>query len=103
MSLTAAILAGRTGLTASQVGIQVAGHNMANVSTPGYARQIAHLRSLPGARSDLFQIGRGVGVLDVRRQVDTALQARLRAAYSDEAASGERANVLAQLENVLNE
>ena len=40
MSLSTAMQIGRSALTASQIGLQIAGNNMANAATPGYSRQI---------------------------------------------------------------
>ena len=49
MGLTASFQIGRSALTASQLAIQVAGDNLANVSTPGFSRRVAGLSSTPGA------------------------------------------------------
>ncbi|MCA9300853.1 MAG: flagellar hook-associated protein FlgK, partial [Phycisphaerales bacterium] len=104
MSLSAALQIGRSALTASQVGLQVTGNNMANAATPGYSRQVTHL--LP-ARSDSSligaRIGRGVNVGDVQRQIDQALQSRLWSSMSDEHASLQEFQILAQAEAMLNE
>lgn len=104
MSLTAALNIGRTGLTASQIGIQVAGNNMANASTVGYSRQTVGLAPIPGDRSlPGVSIGRGVYVTDVRRQVDAALQSRLWDASASHRASNAQADILAQVEASLGE
>lgn len=104
MSLTAALNIGRTGLTASQIGIQVAGNNMANASTVGFSRQTVGLSPIPGDRSNPgVSIGRGVYVTDVRRQVDAALQARLWDATASQRASNAQADILAQVEASLGE
>lgn len=104
MSLTAALNIGRTGLTASQIGIQVAGNNMANAGTVGYSRQTMGLAPIPGDRSNPgVSIGRGVYVTDVRRQVDAALQSRLWDATSAQRASSVQADILAQVESSLGE
>ena len=47
MSLNSAILIGQSALTASQIGLQIAGNNLANSATPGYSRQRASFS--PGA------------------------------------------------------
>ena len=72
MSLTAAMLIGRSALTASQLGIQVSGNNIANVGTPGYSRQIAYFDPVGSDTSTISgRSGRGVNVRDVRRQIDS--------------------------------
>ena len=104
MSLTAALNIGRTGLIAGQIGIQVAGNNMANAATPGYSRQRVGLAPIQGDRSNPgVSIGRGVQVTDIRRQVDTALQSRLWDSNSNEGSSQAQANILSQVESVLGE
>lgn len=103
MSLTAAFQIGNSALTASQLAIQVAGNNLANAATPGYARQIAFLTP---ARTDMggrISIGTGVNVLDVRRQVNEAIQARLYGGVSAEAAAAQQHHILSQIESVLGE
>lgn len=103
MSLTAAFQIGRSALTASQVGLQVAGNNMANSATPGYSRQVMYLEPMRSDSSQRVLLGRGVQIQDVRRQVDEALQNRRLIGVSDEAAAQHRAQVVSQLESTLNE
>ncbi len=104
MSLTSSLHIGRTGLTASQLAIQVAGNNMANAATPGYSRQIARLAPLMGGGStQQLSIGAGAQVTAIQRQVDSAIQARLWGATADEARENALAGVYSQLESVLGE
>ncbi len=104
MSLTAALQSGRSALAAGQLGIQVAGNNMANAATLGYSRQVADLESLRGDQSTAGGgAGRGVRVTGVRRQVDDALAARLLGTSSDAAAAGTQQRILRSLEQTLGE
>ncbi|MCK6476242.1 MAG: flagellar hook-associated protein FlgK [Phycisphaerales bacterium] len=104
MSLTAAMNIGRSALSASQIGIQVAGNNVANVATPGYSRQITHFSPIGGSDPySRLSTGRGVGVRDVLRQVDTALQSRLWLSNSDRAAAQQNLDLMTQVESVLGE
>lgn len=104
MSLTAAMLIGRSALTASQLGIQVAGNNIANVSTPGYSRQVASFLPVgDGGTTAGTQSGRGVSVRDVRRQIDAALQNRLWNGTADESASAQQYQTLSAIEATLGE
>jgi len=103
MSLSATMQIARSALITSQLGLQVTSQNMANAATPGYTRQIAMLQALRGRASDPYQIGQGVAVQDVRRQIDEALQRRLWNSNSDEYSSAQQLNVLSQLETILNE
>lgn len=103
MSLTSSLQIGRSALTASQIAIQVTGNNFANAATPGYSRQVATLAPTRDANQGGFFLGRGVFVQDVRRQVDSALLARLNASISQEAAAGTDLGLLSQVESTLNE
>ena len=99
MSLTSSLLIGRSALTASQVGIQVAGDNMANAATPGYHRRVVSLAPARGSiDANGIYSGLGVNVQSVRRSVDAALESRLRDATSAHAASGVRHDIMTQLE-----
>lgn len=103
MSLSATINIARSALSTSQLGLQVSSMNMANAANPQYTRQIAMLQAIKGRVSDPYQIGQGVAVTQVRRQIDEALQRRLWAGNSAEFSSAQQYNVLSQLETILNE
>ncbi len=104
MSLNGALQVGQSALLSSQVGLQNAGHNMANAATEGYSRRTVHLAALPDEPLGRgISVGRGVQVFDIRREVDTALQARLRDAISQENAALAGQGFLASLESLQNE
>jgi len=103
MSLTSSLQIARSALATSQLGLQVTSQNMANAANPGYTRQIALLQAIRGRASDSFQIGQGVAINEVRRQIDNALQRRLWNGNSEEFSSAQQFNVLSQLESILNE
>lgn len=104
MSLNGALQVGRSALITSQVGLQVAGDNMANAATPGFHRRTVSLAAL---RDEFLgsgvAIGRGVRVAAVRRQVDVALQARMRDALGQEHRALIGRSYLAALETIQNE
>lgn len=102
MSLTGAFQIGRSGLAAAQLGIQTAGNNVANAATPGYSRQVATLAPSRDTQVGSLFVGRGVEVSAIRRQVDTALQARLLKGTSSESAAHTEASLLSQVEATLN-
>lgn len=104
MGLTSSLLIGRSALTASQVALQLTGNNIANAATPGYHRQRIGLTPLPGQQlgTNIFA-GRGVGVTEIRRLVDPALQARVRSSSSDEQAAQVELSILNTLESLTNE
>jgi flagellar hook-associated protein 1 FlgK len=104
MSLTAALEIARSALTASQIGIQIAGNNMANAATPGYSRQVGRFVPMRGDRSMAgISIGAGVNVQAVQRQVDQALQGRLWNSGSDQAAAQTQQQIYSQIQDTLGE
>ena len=54
---------GARALLANQVALQTAGHNIANVNTPGYSRQTIQLESSGGQLSGNGFFGKGVEVV----------------------------------------
>ncbi|MFK7758996.1 MAG: flagellar hook-associated protein FlgK [Phycisphaerales bacterium] len=103
MSLTSALYIANSALATSQIGLQVTSQNLANAATPGYTRQVALLQAVRGRTTDPYNIGSGVGVIQVRRQIDSALQNRLWNANSAEFGNAQQLNVYNQLEAILNE
>jgi flagellar hook-associated protein 1 FlgK len=104
MGLNAALQIGRSAILSSQAAMTVAGNNMANAATPGYHRQIASL--MPSRSSAIGRnqfVGTGVQLVSVHRAIDTALQARLRSAISDENAAGIDYRFLSAIETLQNE
>jgi flagellar hook-associated protein 1 FlgK len=68
---------GRRALRASQLGLTVAGQNIANVNTPGYTRQRVQLSASPPDGSNLRLTGTGVTIDGVRALRDEFIEARL--------------------------
>lgn len=101
MGLTSAFSVGRTALSAYQAALQVTGQNIANVSTPGYTRSTTRLSALPGNITTAGQLGRGVQVSNIRRQISESLQTRLRTAIGDRTSAGIERNALNRIEAVL--
>ncbi len=104
MSLTGALHVGRSGLVASQAGIETAGNNLTNIGTRGYHRQTVGLA--PAGRERIAQgifVGRGVQIEQILRQVDGALEGRIRNGIADESGSKTRTELLEQIESLQNE
>ena len=57
-------------LKTQQRALDVVSHNIANVNTPGYSRQSADIATLSPEKIAGLNLGRGVGVTNVRRVVD---------------------------------
>ena len=92
---------GSSALTAANVGLRVTGHNIANVSTTGYTRQVAVLSTPVPQFMGSGWMGRGVEVETVRRVYDGFLtaQAHLATARSGEALA--RADQLSLVDGIL--
>ena len=104
MGLVGSLQIGRTGLLASQTALQVAGQNLANLSTDGYHRQSITLS--PERYQQIGQglyLGRGVKIQSITRVIDEALESRLRGSISDQSASQVREQLLGRIEAVENE
>ncbi|MCH8825006.1 MAG: flagellar hook-associated protein FlgK [Planctomycetes bacterium] len=104
MSIAGALQIGRSALAASQAAMQVAGNNMANAATVGFHRRTIHLAA---AGDEIIGrnafVGQGVQLQSIRREVDTALQSRLRDAISQESTSLVDQRFLTTIETLQNE
>ncbi len=60
----------RGALSAQQQGIAVTGHNIANVNTPGYSRQVANFENLASDTTSPIKLGYGVVVDSVSQYYD---------------------------------
>ena len=95
MGLSGALQIGRSALLTSQSALEVVGHNLANMATPGYHRQtvaIAPVRSQE-IQQGIF-VGRGVTLEAITRRIDEALEARLRGSIADQSYSLARKDLL---------
>tara|TARA_Y100000589_G_C27192129_1_gene645231 strand:+ start:2745 stop:4430 length:1686 start_codon:yes stop_codon:yes gene_type:complete len=99
MSLHGAFEIGRSALMTSQLAMRIAGNNMANAVTPGYARRTVHLSAMQGWGG----VGQGVAFSAARREIDMALQARFRDAISREASASVDQRFLGAIESLQNE
>ncbi len=102
MGLTSALGIGRTALAAYQAALQVAGQNVANASTPGYTRSSARLAAVPGAKLRAGQLGNGVKLATIRRNISESIQTRLRSAISDKSSAGTERSAVSRLEILFN-
>ncbi len=103
MSLYGILNIGKSGMVAQQAAIQVTGNNIANAGNADYTRQVATLS--PSKDSQIQPgtfVGNGVDLTSVQRQVDEALQARLRGSMSDSASADTTQQWLGQVESVFN-
>jgi len=95
---------GRSAITSSQAALTVTGNNMANAATPGYSRQTVQMvptqftEVIPGKYT-----GTGVTILEIKRQVDDALNARIRTAVGDSHSNLIQQQAMARVEAAFNE
>lgn len=104
MSLIGALNIGTSALAVHQAAIQTTGNNISNAGNADYTRQAVSLA--PGSdqmiKTGVF-VGSGVQIDAIRRQIDDALEGRLRAAASDSEAAQSNQQWLGQVESVFNE
>ncbi len=92
---------GQSAIMANQAALQIIGNNIANASDPNYARQrpvlapVSGGQVIPGVSS-----GMGVGLSNIERLVDEAINARLRKATSDRSSAETASNQLGQIKRV---
>ncbi len=103
MSLFSSIQLAKNSLLTAQLGIQVAGNNIANASTPGYIRQDINLTPASTQQHGDLLLGLGVRVEGIVQKVDLFLEERLRGANSDLAKGETEEKVYLELEALLGE
>jgi flagellar hook-associated protein 1 len=75
---TVGIEIGKRALQAQQLSLNITGHNIANVNTPGYTRQQAILTSNRPLTLPFGSVGTGVDVSDIRRIRSLFLDSQMR-------------------------
>jgi len=89
-----------------QRALETAGHNIANVNTPGYSRQVVEFTSTDA--DTLFSNGRqslgsGVTISSINRIRDLFLEARMQGAGAEMSKYSTQASTLKQIEKLFNE
>jgi flagellar hook-associated protein 1 len=103
MSLNGALAIASRSLEVFSLGIQVAGQNISNASTPGYVREVLNTETTRPYATSGTLIGTGVNASGVRQRLDTYLEARIYAANTDFSAADIRSNAYQQLQTALQE
>ncbi|MEL7334662.1 MAG: flagellar hook-associated protein FlgK, partial [Planctomycetota bacterium] len=88
-------------LNTAQLGLQVAGNNIANANTPGYIRQQLDQVPTSATRLGNLLVGHGVRPLGVTQVIDQALAERMWAAGGAVAAADTLADAYGQLEQLV--
>ena len=89
---------GKSALFTAQQAISVAGHNIANVNTPGYSRQQVTLAENRPENGSPGQIGTGVHAESIRRSFDSFVEEQLLASRERLGEFTASSNALARLE-----
>ncbi len=90
-------------LLTQQYAMDVVSHNIANVNTEGYSRQTPTIEAKSPAPYGGLIFGRGVGLQEIQRQMDTFVETRIRERGSDLSAMSEKETYLSVLEGVFDE
>jgi len=99
-----ALQIGQGALLSYQSALQIIGNNIANGGTDGYVRQTPLLTALRGvALPEGLMPGGGVALTALQRNMDEAVESRLRAAIGDEKMNLAGRQALTQLEALYNE
>jgi flagellar hook-associated protein 1 len=104
MSLIGALNSSKSALAVHQAAIQVTGNNISNAGNENYTRQVTRTspRTDQQIRAGVF-VGTGVNLDAIERQIDDALEGRLRGSVSDSESAASVKQWLSQVEAVFNE
>lgn len=74
-----------SGMLSYQRALNVTAHNIANVNTPGYSRQVAEFTTRPGQATGAGFIGSGVQITTIKRIYDELLGQQLQTSITSQA------------------
>ncbi|MCP4567848.1 MAG: flagellar hook-associated protein FlgK [FCB group bacterium] len=103
MSLFQGLEIGKRALLTHQLSMSTIGHNMANVSTPGYSRQRVNATSTRPHETANYNIGSGVTISGVTSVRDFFLTAQYRSENKSLGEWASREKALGQIETFFNE
>ncbi len=97
-----------SGLAVSQRGLEVTGHNLSNVNTPGYVRQQAlqhesRYMTLGRNGNNTLSVGMGADVTEIRQIRDIFLDKAYRAEASKQSFYSARQSAVHEVENIFGE
>jgi flagellar hook-associated protein 1 len=104
MSLIGTLNVGKSALATHQAAIQVTGNNIANAGNADYTRQTSRITPTKDQqiRPGIF-VGTGVDLTGIQRNIDEALEGRIRGSISDNDAAGTTEQWIGRVESMLNE
>ena len=97
-----------SGLNASQMGLNVTGHNLTNVNTPGYVRQQvlqndSFYMTIGRNGNDLLSIGFGVDITEIRQIRDSFLDRNYRTEIGGYQFYNAKQSTILEVESILGE
>ncbi len=95
--------ASRLSLLSQQANIDIIGHNVANVNTPGYSRQVGIVQATPPLADSLGMRGTGVTTTRIMNLYDRFIGMQLNLENSNKGMWKARSSTLADLERTFNE
>ncbi len=102
--ITSALQIGKSALMSYQSALLAVGNNVSNASSAEYTRQTPVLSPLMGGVTpEGFQAGAGVALVALKRNIDEALESRIRVGLGDQSSAAVERQALGRLETVLNE
>lgn len=99
----------RDGLQLAQKGLDITGHNITNIKTEGYSRQrldivsVANTAGCLGYNTQTTLAGKGADAVGVTQIRDKLLDAKVRRYSSELCDTGAKTNVLADIEDILDD
>ena len=104
MSIYGTLNVGKTALAVSQAALQTTANNIANAGNADYSRQVTRLTgNKPLEVQRGIFLGTGINLAGVDRQIDEALEERLRAAMGESEGGNAASSWLTRVEAVYNE
>ena len=101
--LSAGLNIGLSGLQASQTALDVVGHNISNINTPGYSRQQAVLTTNPSQAIGELQVGTGVNVSSIIGVRDKFLDMQITQSLSSQSGAQARHQGIAGIASAFQE
>lgn len=92
---------GQSALNAAQTGLVTTGHNIANVNTPGYSRQIVVQSAAPGQNIGVGYVGKGTEVTTIRRVYNEFLSNQVMSSQTSKSAVDSYYAQIRQIDNML--
>lgn len=100
-SLMSSLYIGKEGLQVNQTGLQVVGHNIANVNTPGYSKQEVQLEDAYVVIQGIGGIGMGSRVVSIQGYRDQFSIQRIRQETQNQSMLKNLSEGLSQVETIL--